>query len=64
MNRRKTAILQSDRDRTNDKGFKIKEGKFRLDVKRKFFTQRVQRPWQRLPRELWVPHPWRHSRPG
>ena len=29
----------------------LKEGRFRLAVKRKLFTQRVMRYWHRLPRE-------------
>jgi len=50
-------FAQTDSDSTRENDFKLKEGRFKLDVWEKFFTQRAKRSWHSCPEKLWCPIP-------
>jgi len=51
-------------DRISSTSFNLKEGRFILDIRKKFFTMSVVSHSTGCPEKLWMPSPWKCSRSG
>lgn len=64
MRKMETLFARARRDRTRRNGFKLREIGFSLDIRKKLFAGWVDGEAVAGCPELWMPHPWKCSRPG
>ena len=49
-------------DRTRGSGLKLLQGRFRLHIRKNFFTEKWSSIGTGFPGKWWSPHPWRRSK--
>ena len=50
--------------KTRGNDFKLEKGRFRPDIRKKYFPLRMVRHWNRLPSKVVDAPPWKHSKSG